>query len=156
MPPALPSGKSLDNPIAARATDQSLYHQHQTQRLRVCELCHTSPSAFKRKIYLRRDPEPPAERVRLDYRRMFCQYGLEIHCTYFLGSDDLYLVPWVWAVSRARVPQPTEHKTGCTFLGPSAGLRYEGPTVVDEDLGIGSVYIWDIRRYRYDSLPTVG
>jgi hypothetical protein len=37
---------------------------------------------------------------------------------------------------------------GDIVLGPSAGLRYEGPTVVDEDLGIGSVYIWDIRRYR--------
>ncbi|KAG1904960.1 uncharacterized protein F5891DRAFT_976541 [Suillus fuscotomentosus] len=131
MPPALPSGKSLDNLIAARAMEPEL----------VLPAPDPTAAAFKRKIYLRRDPEPPAKRVHLDYRHMVLQ---PVCCPICVR----YLVPWVWAISRARVPQPTEHKTGCTFLEPSAGLRYESPTVVDEDLGISSVYIWDIRRYR--------
>ncbi|KAG2052965.1 hypothetical protein BDR06DRAFT_972648 [Suillus hirtellus] len=138
MPPALPSSKSLDNSIAARVTEPEL----------VSPAPDPMAAAFKHKIYLRQDPEPPTKRSQDPLQPIF------------FGSDDLqvlqpifcpicirYLVPWVWAISQARVPQPSKHKTGCTFLGPSASLRYEGPTVVDGDLGISSVYIWDICWY---------
>ncbi|KAG2110003.1 uncharacterized protein F5147DRAFT_652173 [Suillus discolor] len=178
MLPALPSGKSLDNPIAARATEPELVSPAPDPTAAGVQTPPHLPikHSIARSIYGETRIHPPIGVLQ------------PIRCPICVR----YLVPWFWAVSQARVPQPTDHKTGCTcqpvtdttthpsllgtfwivrstsgpihrnwvqrpvhhwqrcgrVLGPSASLGYEGPTIVDEDLGIGSIYIWAIRWYR--------